>query len=54
MPVFTLTIQNASPTNMIGAATALSQFCRSIGATLGATVLGAILQIRYWDTLKLS
>jgi len=54
MPVFTLTIQNASPQNMIGAATALSQFCRSIGATLGATVLGAILQIRYWDTLKLS
>jgi MFS family permease len=54
MPVFTLTIQNASPHNMIGAATALSQFCRSIGATIGAAVLGAILQARYWETLKSS
>jgi hypothetical protein len=54
MPVFTLTIQNASPPNMIGAATALSQFCRSIGATIGAAVLGAILQARYWETLQKS
>ena len=54
MPVFTLSIQNAAPPNMIRAATALSQFCRSIGATIGAAVLGAILQMRYWDTLKQS
>jgi MFS family permease len=52
MPVFTLTIQNAAPTNMIGAATALSQFCRSIGATVGAAVMGAILHMRYMESLK--
>jgi EmrB/QacA subfamily drug resistance transporter len=52
MPVFTLTIQNAAPQNMIGAATALSQFCRSIGATLGAAIMGAILQLRYMESLK--
>jgi len=52
MPVFTLTIQNAAPPNMIGAATALSQFCRSIGATVGAAVMGAILQMRYMESLK--
>ncbi len=52
MPVFTLTIQNAAPSNMIGAATALSQFCRSIGATVGAAVMGAILHMRYMESLK--
>jgi len=52
MPVFTLTIQNAAPPNMIGAATALSQFCRSIGATVGAALMGAILQMRYMESLK--
>jgi EmrB/QacA subfamily drug resistance transporter len=52
MPVFTLTIQNAAPPNMIGAATALSQFCRSIGATVGAAVMGAILHMRYMESLK--
>lgn len=51
MPVFTLTIQNEAPRNMIGAATALSQFCRSIGATMGAAVLGAILQMRYMEKI---
>ena len=51
MPVFTLTIQNAAPPNMIGAATALSQFCRSIGATVGAALMGAILQMRYMESL---
>ncbi len=52
MPVFTLTIQSAAPPNMIGAATALSQFSRSIGATVGAAVMGAILQMRYMQSLK--
>jgi hypothetical protein len=51
MPVFTLTIQNAAPMNMIGAATALSQCVRSIGATVGAAVMGAILQQRYMESM---
>jgi hypothetical protein len=37
---------------MIGAATALSQFCRSIGATIGAAVMGAILHMRYMESLR--
>ena len=54
MPVFTLSIQNAAPRNMIGAATGLSQFCRSIGATLGAAILGTIMQGTYLQRMQKS
>jgi EmrB/QacA subfamily drug resistance transporter len=47
MPVCALIVQNAAPLNMIGAATALSQFWRSIGATLGSAVMGSLMQSRY-------
>ena len=53
MPVFSVLVQNAAPHNMIGAATAMSQFWRSIGATLGAAILGAIMQARYLEHLHL-
>jgi len=54
MPIFTISIQNAAPQNMIGAATALSQFCRSIGATVGAAVLGSVMQGTYLHCLQKS
>jgi EmrB/QacA subfamily drug resistance transporter len=54
MPVFSVLVQNAAPPNMIGAATAMSQFWRSIGATLGAAILGSIMQARYLEQLHLS
>jgi predicted MFS family arabinose efflux permease len=43
MQVFVLNVQNAVPVRAIGAATALTQFSRSIGATLGVTIMGVIV-----------
>lgn len=43
MPVYTLAAQNAVTIAEIGVATALTQFFRSIGGTLGVAVLGSLL-----------
>jgi MFS family permease len=43
MQVFVLSVQNAVSRRHIGSATALTQFSRQIGATIGVTVLGAII-----------
>jgi EmrB/QacA subfamily drug resistance transporter len=43
MQVFVLTVQNAVPRETIGSATALTQFARSIGGTLGVTLMGVIV-----------
>ena len=43
MQVFVLTVQNAVSRAAIGSATALTQFARSIGGTLGVTILGVIV-----------
>jgi EmrB/QacA subfamily drug resistance transporter len=43
MQVFVLTVQNAVPREAIGSATALTQFARSIGGTLGVTIMGVIV-----------
>jgi EmrB/QacA subfamily drug resistance transporter len=43
MQVFVLAVQNAVPRARIGAATAVTQFSRSIGATLGVTLMGVII-----------
>ena len=43
MQVFVLAVQNAVPRASIGSATALTQFARSIGGTLGVTLMGAIV-----------
>jgi EmrB/QacA subfamily drug resistance transporter len=43
MQVFVLSVQNAVPRAHIGSATALTQFSRQIGATIGVTVMGAIV-----------
>ena len=43
MQVFVLTVQNTVPRKTIGSATALTQFSRSIGGTLGVTVMGVIV-----------
>jgi MFS transporter len=41
--VFVISVQNAVPRKVIGAATAMTHFSRSIGATLGVTIMGAII-----------
>jgi len=43
MQVFVLSVQNAVARAHIGSATALTQFARQMGATLGVTVMGAIV-----------
>jgi hypothetical protein len=43
MQVFVLSVQNAVPRSLIGSATALTQFSRQMGATVGVTIMGAIV-----------
>jgi EmrB/QacA subfamily drug resistance transporter len=43
MQVFVLSVQNAVSRARIGSATALTQFARQMGATVGVTVMGAIV-----------
>jgi hypothetical protein len=43
MQVFVLSVQNAVPRQWMGSATAMTQFARSIGATLGVTIMGVIV-----------
>ncbi len=43
MQVFVLSVQNAVSRAQIGAATALTQFGRQMGATLGVTVMGVLV-----------
>jgi EmrB/QacA subfamily drug resistance transporter len=43
MQVFVLVVQNAVVREVIGSATALTQFARSMGGTLGVTIMGVIV-----------
>jgi len=43
MQMFVLSVQNSVPVRQMGSATALTQFARSIGATLGVTLMGVIV-----------
>jgi EmrB/QacA subfamily drug resistance transporter len=43
MQMFVLSVQNSVPMRAMGSATALTQFARSIGATLGVTLMGVIV-----------
>ncbi len=50
-PVYALVVQNAAPRAQLGAATATSQFFRSIGSTIGVAVFGTLLLGMYHDGL---
>jgi MFS family permease len=43
MQIFVLSVQNSVARREMGSATALTQFARSIGATLGVTLMGVIV-----------
>jgi EmrB/QacA subfamily drug resistance transporter len=43
MQIFVLIVQNGVPASAMGSATALTQFSRSIGSTLGVTIMGVIV-----------
>jgi EmrB/QacA subfamily drug resistance transporter len=49
---FVLVVQNAVPRSMMGVATAGTQFFRTIGATIGVTVMGAMLTSNLHDELS--
>ncbi len=51
LQTFVLVVQNAVPRSMMGVATASTQFFRTIGATIGVTVMGALLTTRLHDEL---
>jgi len=50
-PIFTVVIQNAAPSEYMGAATASSQFFRSIGSTIGVAIFGTMLLTTYHRAL---
>jgi hypothetical protein len=43
LPQYTIAVQNALPYNRLGVVTSSVQFTRSIGSTIGISVLGAII-----------
>jgi EmrB/QacA subfamily drug resistance transporter len=53
-PIYTLVVQNVAPPAHMGAATASTQFFRSIGATVGVAVFGSIMLTRYHDQFERS
>ena len=46
-PVYTLAVQNVAPPAHLGAATASTQFFRSIGSTVGVALFGSVLLTKY-------
>ena len=46
-PTLTVAVQNFTPPALIGAATSLTQFARSVGGLLGLSVLGMVLSGRF-------
>ncbi len=46
-PVYTVAVQNAAPREHMGAATAATQFFRSIGSTVGVAAFGSVLLTLY-------
>jgi MFS family permease len=53
-PVYSLVVQNAAPRAQMGAATATSQFFRSIGSTIGVAMFGTLLLGIYHQRLEAS
>jgi EmrB/QacA subfamily drug resistance transporter len=52
MQVFVISVQNAVPRSVIGAATAVTHFSRSIGATIGVTIMGVLVNQGLPESLR--
>jgi len=52
MQIFVLSVQNSVSRSAMGSATALTQFSRSIGATLGVTLMGVLINQRLPANLR--
>jgi EmrB/QacA subfamily drug resistance transporter len=53
MQIFVLSVQNSVARSKMGSATALTQFSRSIGATLGVTLMGVIVNQGLPESVRL-
>jgi hypothetical protein len=51
-PTLTLSYQSAVEFHELGVATALNQFCRSIGSTLGSALFGSLLILRFLPSVE--
>ncbi len=51
-PIYTLVVQNVAPAAQRGAATASTQFFRSIGSTVGVAVFGSVLLRIYHEDFQ--
>ena len=51
-PTLTLSYQSAVEFHELGVATALNQFCRSIGSTLGSALFGSLLILRFMPSVQ--
>jgi len=51
MPIFTITVQNAVPHNVLGVATSASAFFRSIGGSVGLAIMGSVMNNRFAASL---
>lgn len=52
IPAFLIAVQNSVPREQLGTATATVQFSRSIGGTLGVSVMGAVMSARLASALR--
>ncbi len=50
MPIFTLSIQNSVPYNILGVATSSNTFIRSFGGSIGMAILGSIVNNRFFSS----
>lgn len=46
MPLYTISVQNAVPYNLLGAGTSLTTFSRSLGGSIGLAALGTVMHHR--------
>jgi EmrB/QacA subfamily drug resistance transporter len=53
MQIFVVSVQNSVPRSKMGSATALSQFSRAIGSTLGVTLMGVIVNQRLPESVSI-
>jgi MFS family permease len=51
VPSFLIAVQSSVPKRSLGTATSMLQFSRSMGGTLGVSVMGAFLAVRLTDAL---
>jgi EmrB/QacA subfamily drug resistance transporter len=47
IPVFTVSVQNSVPKEMLGVATSSGTFMRNLGGAIGLSVLGSIMNVRF-------